>query len=147
MNAQQQFDRLKKIQTSPHSDHEHSLALSSLALNYQIVSWALQSLAPVTADKYAFQSYAEVFNISRIVELIKQKSENSQYKFPETKVYIIAIRSALLKEVQDSCEKLEFLTGIDKMSHMEANSSGGLIIIGLVFLTKSMAKIWPHVGG
>lgn len=126
-HIQLDFNTFSEIRTSPYFESGHLLELSSLPLNYQIISFSLQSLAPIAERKYAFVAYIDAFNISTIVKLVREYCHRLQYQFPETKVYVIAFRSILHKEVQKSSEKRQFLADIDRQSHIEANQSGGLL--------------------
>lgn len=121
------FTAFSEIRSSPYFESEHRLRLSSLPLNYQIVSFSLQSLTPAARKDYAFVPYTEAFNITTIIDLVREHSQKLKYKFPETKLYVIAFRSILHKEVQESSAKRQFLADIDKQSHIEANQSGGLL--------------------
>lgn len=126
-HVQLDFDTFTHIRTSPYFESGHLLDLNSLALNYQIISFSLQSLTPMAEGKYAFLAYIDAFNISTIVKLVREYSHMLRYQIPKTKVYVIAFRSILHKEVQESSEKRQFLADIDKQSHIEANQSGGLL--------------------
>lgn len=115
-----------RIRSSPYHEHRHWLDLTKETINYQIIALALQSFHPVT-EKYAFDSYHESFNISEIVQLIKQYSEQIHHKFTNTSVHIVAFRSILHDEVKQSSKRRQFLAEVDKASHLEANESGGLL--------------------
>lgn len=113
------------IRSSPYFDEEHALDLKTLPQNYQILALALEGLQ--AHRDYANLPYEEAFNLKEVLSLIRHYSEQLGYDFPDTEAYVIAFRSVLKPEVQTSVEKRKFLAKVDKLSHQEANSSGGLL--------------------
>lgn len=118
---------LKKIKNSPYLGLDHLLELTSLSDEYRILALALQSYHPIDNSNYAYSIYLEAFNISIIIDLVRNYSLQLNFTFPPTTVYIIVFRSVLYEKVRNSCEKRQFLANVDKESHAEANKSGGLL--------------------
>ncbi|CAN3370615.1 hypothetical protein DICA2_F34464 [Diutina catenulata] len=114
------------IQSSPYTEREHRLALAKYSPSFQALALALQSFAP-KSQRYAFEPYAEAFNIDEVVKLATEYAFQRGHQFERTEVWVIAFRSVLHTEVQESEEKRQFLARVDKDSHAEANASGGLI--------------------
>lgn len=117
---------VKSIQSSPYDDRDHLLDLERLDFAYRMVSVALQSFE-ITTAKYAFDPYAESFNIRQVWQLAVQYAHNLGRTLPSTEIYVIAFRSQLHTETQQSAERRKFLGDVDKASHAEANIAGGLL--------------------
>ncbi|CAN6667503.1 hypothetical protein TRVA0_039S00958 [Trichomonascus vanleenenianus] len=115
------------IQSSPYSELSHQLDLSTISLPYQLLSIALQSLFPI--NDYTSADYDTVFNFAQVfTEILPQICQHSSIEFPGIEnVYIVAFRSKVWKETQQSSERRQVLADIDKASHEEANISGGLL--------------------
>lgn len=118
----------KYIRSSPYFEQDHLLELEKLEVGYRALALALQSFQARSEKDYAFAPYSEAFNIESIILRARQyATELGAEEFPEIKVYIIAFRSILHLDVQESAEKRKKLAEIDKDSHAEANLSGGLL--------------------
>lgn len=118
----------KYIRSSPYYEQEHLLDLDKLDLGYRALALALQSFEARSEKDYAFAAYKESFNIDSVILRAREYAATlGAEEFPETKVYIIAFRSILHLDVQESAEKRKKLAEIDKDSHTEANLSGGLL--------------------
>lgn len=114
------------IRALPYFDEAHFLHLSTLTPDYQAFALALQHLV-VRDARYAFDTYEETFNIKEIILKAREYAYELNTTFENTSVYIIAFRSILKEEVQQSVSKRQWLSEIDKASHYEATESGGLI--------------------
>ena len=117
---------VNEIRSSPYHEIAHLLDLTGLSNENRIIALALQSFEPQT-PKYAFEDYAQAFNISDIIALIPIYARELLVTFKDTDIYVIAFRSILHEEVQHSTEKRQFLADVDSASHIEANISGGLL--------------------
>lgn len=113
---------LTKIQSSPYTENEHLLDLSTIDSNLQTVAIGLRSLTPLTPN-YAKTLYNDTFNFDQILKLIRELNPHIEY----TELYVIAFRSTVWTETRESSERRQVLADIDKDSHTEANQSGGLL--------------------
>lgn len=114
------------IQSSPYSIPGHALQLDTLEIQYRIVAIVLRALVPVT-DRYAFTDYAEAFNFSQVLNVLRSLTNAMDYDFPKTELYIVAFKSTLWPEIRQSSENRSILADVDRASHLEANLSGGLL--------------------
>uniref|UniRef100_A0A060T244 ARAD1C22198p n=1 Tax=Blastobotrys adeninivorans TaxID=409370 RepID=A0A060T244_BLAAD len=114
------------IQSSPYAEHDHLLNVSTLDRPYALLATALQIFTPTT-PRYAFEPYSDSFNFGSVVQALRLLCDQLSYDFPSIDVYIVAFRSRLFREHQQSSEKRQILADIDKASHAEANHSGGLL--------------------
>ncbi|CUM66703.1 uncharacterized protein PRCAT00004381001 [Priceomyces carsonii] len=119
-------ENVSVIQSSPYSETDHLLHLKGLDTGYRALAIALQAFQPQNSN-FAFDSYTDAFDISRIVALARTITAKLNEPFPDTEVYIIVFRSILHKHVLESSQKRDLLAYIDKRSHSEANQSGGLL--------------------
>ncbi|CAK7913225.1 hypothetical protein CAAN1_20S02102 [[Candida] anglica] len=119
----------KYIRSSPYHEQEHLLQLDTLDLGYKALALALQSFVPVNGNKdYQYEEYEKAFPVKETVERAQEYAKIlGEESVPELKVYVIAFRSILHIDVQESVEKRQKLADIDKGSHTEANISGGLL--------------------
>lgn len=116
----------RHIQASPYNEGDHLLDLDLLSLGYRVLALALQSFE-ITSKRYAFDPYDESFNIQVIWQLAKDYARQLGQPLPETEVYVIAFRSQLHTDTQQSADRRKYLGEVDKASHEEANVSGGLL--------------------
>lgn len=118
----------KTIRSSPYGEEPHLLELDRLNAGHRSLALALQSFETKSPSKYAFIDYKVAFNIDAVVDRARIYAKKfGCSEFPEIDVYVIAFRSILHLEVQQSAEKRRKLATIDKGSHEEANASGGLL--------------------
>ncbi|CAF1574398.1 unnamed protein product [Didymodactylos carnosus] len=107
--------------SSPYSDSDHLLDLSSLiSSNSRLLAVALTNLRTVRSD-YAVADYQSSFNWSEIVSLLEPNFNDDD----DNEFYIVAFRSQLKSNITSS--ELKHLYSLDKYSHKEANASGGLL--------------------
>lgn len=116
----------QRIQASPYTETEHLLQLENLQFEYRAIALALQSLE-ITSQRYAFDPYDDSFNIQQIWQLAQDYAQKLGKPLPTTEIYVIAFRSQLHTETQQSTERRKYLGEVDKASHEEANLSGGLL--------------------
>ena len=116
----------KRIQSSPYTEIDHLLNLDDLQFGYRAIALALQSFE-ITSQRYAFDPYDDSFNIQQIWQLAHEYAIKLGKSLPTTEIYVIAFRSQLHTETQQSEERRVYLGQVDKASHQEANLSGGLL--------------------
>ncbi len=122
----QDITKLRFIQSSPYPEKEHKLDLDNLSETLKLVAIALQEFYPIT-KKYMFEDYESSFPFEKIMKNLRLLSTSIDKEFEGVELYIVVFRSSLKPEIKISPDNRQRLADIDKLSHKEANISGGLL--------------------
>lgn len=111
------------IITSPYTEPEHQLDLSTLNPENALFARALQHLRCIR-DDYATASYLESFNWVEVLKKLKELAEGEVggSGFRETSFFIVAFRSTVPPTTE-----YEDLGALDKVAHEEAVACGGFL--------------------
>lgn len=108
------------IVTSPYTELEHQLDLSTLDREDALFAQALQNLRPV-CDDYATAPYLESFNWDEVLDKLRSLADGAG-TFKETTFFIVAFRSRV-----PPTTIYEDLGILDKVAHKEAVKCGGFL--------------------
>lgn len=108
------------IITSPYTEPEHQLDLSTLNTENALFAQALQSLRR-TRDDYATAAYLDSFNWEEVLDRLKTFADSAG-GFKETSFFIVAFRSRVPPSTV-----YEDLGVLDKVAHEEAVKGGGFL--------------------
>eukprot|EP00918_Siedleckia_nematoides_P051307 GHVU01112276.1.p1 GENE.GHVU01112276.1~~GHVU01112276.1.p1 ORF type:complete len:303 (+),score=30.41 GHVU01112276.1:76-984(+) len=114
-------DRSNSLITSPYTEISHLLDLTTLDTPYRLMALALTKLQPITTS-YATLPYISSFNWPEVIDLLRTISTAQDYTFPSTSFYIVIFRSTIRPSTS-----YPDLSALDKLSHAEANASGGFL--------------------
>lgn len=116
---------MSAIVTSPYSEREHLLELSTLDPAFQAAALGLRTFDAVD-EKYATGSYLQSFNVGEVVQQMAAHAAALDAELPR-QLYVIAFRSVLKPEIRSNADNIAVLMDADKRSHAEANTLGGLL--------------------
>lgn len=108
------------IVTSPYTEPEHRLDLSTLNPENALFAQALQSFRR-TRDDYATAPYLESFNWDEVLDRLRTLAGEAG-GFKETSFFIVAFRSRV-----PPTTIYEDLGALDKVAHGEAVECGGFL--------------------
>ena len=106
---------------SPYLDHSHSLDLNTLEPQARLFALALSQLQLATPD-YAVVRYEDVFDFHALMCELRSLAHQAGVEWKRQDFYVVEFRSKLKHEYDG--ERLAYL---DKESHREAVTSGGLL--------------------
>ena len=106
---------------SPYTAREHLLDLRPLQTNQQLLAKALTTLLPVT-EQYATASYQSSFNWATVVDTLRVLAQEASFQWADQSFYIVVFRSQIPPTTDRG-----HLAELDRVSHMEATKSGGLL--------------------
>ena len=112
----------KYLVTSPYTSIDHQLDLSHLQQPTKLMALALQMLRPIR-DDFAVVPYEAAFNWAQMMDRLRDMvALRAGHRWTRQVFYVVEFRSRL----KDDADK-ELLFALDRMSHAEANRSGGLL--------------------
>ena len=114
-------DHRRLIPSSPYTDLEHQLDLSTVDEQSRLLAVALLNLKQRTPE-YALVKYEESFDLDGLVEELARLVRESDWKWKQQDFYVVEFRSQLKEDIDNA-----LLFKLDKESHKEANISGGLL--------------------
>ena len=109
------------LQASPYAGPGHLLHLDTLEIQNRLMALALSSLSPARPD-YAAAAYHQALNWDQVVALLATLAREQRITWKKQSFYIVEFRSKLKENIDN--DRLYLL---DKQSHMEATTSGGLL--------------------
>ena len=109
------------LRASPYAGPEHLLHLETLDAQNRLMALALSSLSPAKPD-YATASYQQAFHWNQVITLLATLAKEQRITWRKQSFYVVEFRSKLKENIDN--DRLYLL---DKQSHMEATSSGGLL--------------------
>ncbi|KAI0970037.1 hypothetical protein F4678DRAFT_462841 [Xylaria arbuscula] len=107
--------------TSPYTEREHLLDLTSLDTENAILAQALCHLKCLRPD-YATAPYIDTFNWGEVIQQVKQLAQKKEHSWRESSFFVVAFRSQI-----PPTTVYEDLGALDKAAHAEATASGGFL--------------------
>jgi hypothetical protein len=109
------------LRASPYAGPEHLLHLDNLETQDRLMALALSCLSPARPD-YAIADYQQAFDWAQVIALLATLAEELRITWKKQSFYVVEFRSKLKENIDN--DRLYLL---DKQSHMEATTSGGLL--------------------
>ncbi|GAM89578.1 hypothetical protein ANO11243_076170 [Dothideomycetidae sp. 11243] len=109
------------LKSSPYDYPTNFLDLSTLDTPDLLFAKAMTAFESTRPD-YATQPYAESFNFSEVLTLLRSLAAAEQYTWKEHVFYVVVFQSTLKRGADG-----ELLHKLDQESHREACASGGLL--------------------
>lgn len=109
------------LSVSPYPEPEHLLDLQSLGTPCRLLALALTTLAPATAE-YAITKYQDAIDWSSVMSRLRSLAHRDDYTWTRHEFYVVDFRSKLMRDIDS-----DLLFKLDKLSHVEATQSGGLL--------------------
>jgi len=109
------------LNVSPYPEPEHLLDLQSLGTPCRLLALALTTLAPATTD-YASTKYQDAIDWRSVMSRLRSLAQRDGYTWTRQEFYVVDFRSKLMRDID-----VDLLFKLDKLSHVEATQSGGLL--------------------
>ncbi|KAK5189572.1 hypothetical protein LTR92_010474 [Exophiala xenobiotica] len=109
------------LNVSPYPEPEHLLDLQSLGTPCRLLALALTTLAPATTD-YALTKYQDAIDWRSVMSRLRSLAQRDGYTWTRQEFYVVDFRSKLMRDID-----VDLLFKLDKLSHVEATQSGGLL--------------------
>ncbi|KPI45185.1 uncharacterized protein AB675_2319 [Cyphellophora attinorum] len=107
--------------SSPYLDREHLLDLKPLDEQSRLFALALSTLQPRTPE-YATTKYEDSLDLDLVLAKLKDLLQEADLQWKHQDFYVVEFRSQLKPQIDNP-----LLFKLDKESHREANTSGGLL--------------------
>lgn len=112
---------IPSLVTSPYTDKEHLLDLSTVNVACQILARALAVMKAIRTD-YATAPYTEAFNWAEVVNEVRGLTKSLGFNWTGKSFYVVVFRSRIPPSTDRS-----HLSLLDRKSHEEAVQGGGLL--------------------
>jgi hypothetical protein len=109
------------LASSPYLESGHLLDLNTVDTQSRLLAMALTNLHTKCPD-YATVKYEDSLDLEEVLAELKALARSSDIRWIEQDFYVVEFRSKLKPQIDNA-----LLFTLDKESHREANTSGGLL--------------------